>query len=177
LGRVLRLRHLLLAGLLPLAGCGGGGDEPTGSTPSATTAPTAAATATPTAPPPVATASSAPSPPPDAPTPTATPTGESQPGGGGDEAGARIPVAITVGSDGTLSPQRVSIPAFFAVELQIRNRTAGTLKVRWNDAEDFTVGAGRVGTHRVAPVGKGTYPLDVQGVGRATVVAGGEPGP
>jgi hypothetical protein len=173
---VIRLRHCLPAMLVTLAACGGGGEE-SGSAPSATAPPqpTSTPSATPTA-----IAPSAPSPPPDAPTPTATPTGENQPGGAGDEAGARIPVAITVGSDGTVSPQQVSVPAFFALELTVHNSTAGRVTVRW-DASDpsgpFDVGAGKTGTRRVAGVKPGRYPLAVQGAGTATIVSGSEPGP
>jgi hypothetical protein len=89
-------------------------------------------------------------------------------------------VAITVGSDGTLSPQQVSVPAFFALELTVRNRTASTLTIRWDASEPsgtFRVGAGKIGTRRVAGVKPGRYPLAVDGAGTATVVSGSEPGP
>jgi hypothetical protein len=163
---------------LAVTACGG---SPTASTdPTATAPPTATATATATGTPPAASAPSAPTPPPDAPSPTATPGGENQPGGGGDEAEARVPVAVTVGSDGTVSPQRVSVPAFLALELQVRNRTGGAITVTWKASEpsgSFEVGAGKVGTRRVAGVKQGSYPLAVQGAGTATVVSGAEPGP
>jgi hypothetical protein len=175
-----RLRHCLPAVLLTLAACGGG--DRTSSAPSATAPPVPSPSPTATATPPTASAPSAPTPPPDAPTPTrtATPGGESQPGGAGDESAARIPVAITVGSDGTISPQEVSVPAFFALGLEVRNRTAGPLTVRWDASEPsgtFQVGAGKVGSRRVNGVKPGRYPLTVSGAGTATIVSGSAPGP
>jgi hypothetical protein len=169
---------LLSAALIALAGCGG--DESSSSSPSstATEGPTATATATP----PVASDPNAPTPPPDAPTPTATatPGGEDQPGGGGDESAARVPVAVTVGTDGTLSPSQVDVPAFLALELQVRNRTGSPLRVTWDASEPagtFEVGVGKVGSRRVAGVKAGPYPLTIQGAGTVTVNAGAEPGP
>src|SRR4051812_48206014 len=175
----------LLASALPLlalAGCGS--DDQTTSAPSspAPEGPPATEPATPT--PPTATAPSAPTPPPDAPTPTPTPTpagsGEDQPGGGGDEEGARVPVAVTVGSDGTLAPREGDVPAFFALDLQVRNRTASPLHVTWKASEPsgtFTVGPGKVGARRVGGLKRGRYRLTIQGVGTVTVAAGVAPGP
>jgi hypothetical protein len=170
----------LLLATLALAGCGG--DDPSSSAPrsTATEGPTATATGTP----PKATAPSAPSPPPDAPTPTpsptGTPTGEDQPGGGGDEAEARVPIAVTVGTDGSLSPKQVNVPAFLALELQVRNRTGSPIRVSWTASEPsgaFTVGVGKLGTRRVAGLKRGTYFLSVDGSGTVAVTSGAEPGP
>jgi hypothetical protein len=163
---------------LAVAGCGGG--QPQSAAPSATVPPDPTATATATPTPPAATAPSAPSPPPDAPTPTPSGGGESQPGGGGDEAAARVPVAVTVASDGSVSPRRVAVPAFLALELQVRNRTAGAVTVSWTASEPagaFGVGAGKTGTRQVAGVRPGSYELRVEGAGSATVVSGSQPGP
>jgi hypothetical protein len=168
---------LALGLVLAVTACGGGTAS---SDPTATAPPAATATATATGTPPQASAPSAPTPPPDAPTPTATPGGEDQPGGAGDEAEARVPVSVTVGTDGTVSPQTVSVPAFLALELRVRNNTGGAITVTWNASEPsgtFEVGAGKVGSRRVAGVRKGSYPLAVQGAGTATVVSGAEPGP
>jgi hypothetical protein len=166
----------LLVLLLALAACGS--DEPRGSS---TAAPTPDPTPSATATPPTATAPSAPSPPPDAPLPPATPgAGEEQPGGGGDEAEARVPVAVTVASDGSVTPATVSVPAFLALDLQVSNRTGGTITVTWEASEPagpFEVGAGKTGSRRVAGVKAGRYPLVVSGADRAVVVAGAEPGP
>ena len=176
-------RVALVALVLALSGCGGG-DESTSAVPSstATEGPTATETPTGTPTPPVATAPSAPEPPPDAPTPDPTPgqAGEDQPGGGGDEAGARVPVAVTVGSDGTISPTTVYVPAFFALELQVRNRTGSPLRVSWDASKptgSFSVGVGKVGTRRVNGLKRGSYFLSIDGAGTVAVVAGAEPGP
>jgi len=164
----------LLLIVLSLTACG---DEPASTDHAATPDPTPSATATATATPPEASAPSAPTPPADV--PTATPTGEAQEGGGGDEAEARVPVAVTVGTDGTVSPRTVSVPAFLALELQVRNRTPGPIQVTWEGATaaPFEVAAGTVATHRVAGVRPGRYRLLVQGAGTAVVIAGAEPGP
>jgi hypothetical protein len=175
----LSIRVALSALVLALSACGG--DAPSSSAPSSTATEGPTATETP----PTATAPSAQDPPPDAPTPTPTSTptaaaGEDQPGGGGDEAEARVPVAVTVGSDGTISPGTVSVPAFLALELQVRNRTASALRVSWDASEPkgaFTVGVGKVGTRRVAGLKRGTYFLSIDGAGTAAVMAGAEPGP
>jgi hypothetical protein len=168
----------LLVVAMVVAGCGGGGEVASSGTPepAATSTPTATATATATVtPPPTPTATATA-------TATATPTagGESDQGGGGDEAGAHIPVSVTVGSDGTVSPSRVSVPAFFALDLQVRNRTGGSISVSWSGSEPsgtFEVASGQTGTRRVAGVKKGEYPLAVTGAGTATIVAGAQPGP
>jgi hypothetical protein len=172
---------VLLATLgLAVSGCGGDSSSSSAPTSTATEGPTATATETPA----TATAPSAPSPPPDAPTPTSTPTpaatGENQPGGGGDEAEARVPVEVTVGSDGTISPGTVNVPAFLALELRVRNRTAGSLRATWDASEPagtFEVGAGKVSSRRVAGLKRGTYFLAIDGAGTAAITAGAEPGP
>jgi hypothetical protein len=168
---------LLATLVLALAACGGG-DAPSSAVPTRTATEGPTATETPT--PPTATAPSASTPPPDAPTPAPTATGESQPGGGGDEAGARVPVEVTVGSDGTISPSTVYVPAFFALELRVRNRTAGTLRASWDASEPagpFEVGAGKVSARRVAAPKRGTYFLAIDGAGAAAVTVGAQPGP
>src|SRR5215217_3166843 len=179
MARVFNLSNRVALSALVLALSACGGDEPSSSGPASTA--TEGPTATETATPPTATA---PSPPPDAPTPTSTPTpsasGEDQPGGGGDEAGARVPVAVTVGSDGNISPKTVYVPAFFALEFQVRNRTGSPLRVTWDASEPkgtFDVGVGKVGTRRVGGLKRGTYFLSIDGAGTVAVAAGAEPGP
>jgi hypothetical protein len=157
---------LIAALSISIGGCGSD-DEAASGERSATPDPTAsAATATPTA---TATA-----------TATATPGGEDQQGGGGDEAEARVPVALTVGTDGTISPKAVAVPAFLALELQVRNRTGGAISVSMQGADPpgpFEVAAGETSHERIAGVKKGRYAITVEGVGTATLVSGAEPGP
>jgi hypothetical protein len=130
-----------------LAGCGGN-DRPTA---------TATATATP------------------APTATATPA-ENAPGGGGDEAAARVPVALTIQPDGQLSPATVSVPAFLALELIVHNRTGAPLVVRFHGVR-LAVGSGATVHRRLEGLRKGRYPVRAAGAGTATVIVGVEPGP
>jgi hypothetical protein len=171
---------LLLAVLaLGLAACGGD-EASSGSAPSATPdpspVPTATATATATATEtPTASAPSAPTPPADAPA-----SGEDQAGGGGDESEARVPVDLRVGPDGGVSPPEVSVPAFLALDLRVRNGTAGTIAVTVEGSDPagpFQVGAGKTGTRRLAGMKAGRYAITVSGAGRATLVVGAEPGP
>jgi hypothetical protein len=123
------------------------------------------------------------------PTPTATPTststatptpaGEDQPGGAGDEAEARVPVSLVVAADGTISPATVSVPAFLALDLRVRNRTARTIAVTMEGADPpdpLSVPAGRTGRRRLDGVRPGRYAI-AAGAARATLVAGAEPGP
>jgi hypothetical protein len=166
---------LLAVLALGLAACGGD-DASSGSAPSATPDPPPAATATATATEtPEASAPSAPAPPADAPA-----SGEDQPGGGGDESEARVPVDLRVGPDGGVSPPEVSVPGFLALELRVRNGTAGTIAVTLEGSDPagpFEVGAGKTGTRRLAGMKPGRYAIVVSGAGRATLIAGAEPGP
>jgi hypothetical protein len=165
------------------AGCGGGGggDAPAGA--SATVAPPPSVTpgetptATATASPPVARAKDAPSPPPDAPTATPT-TPEDAPGGAGDEKAARVPVKLTVQPDGQLVPATVSVPAFLALELTIRNRTPAPVTVTMEHVPGaLDVEPGATATERLDGLPKGRYEVAARGAGTATVIAGVEPGP
>lgn len=178
----LSIRVALSALVLAVSACGGDSSSSSAPSSTATEGPTATETATATPTPPTATAPNAQDPPPDAPTPTSTPTasGEDQPGGGGDEEGARVPVAVTVGSDGTISPHTVYVPAFFTLQLQVTNRTGSPLRVTWKASAPkgtFEVGVGKVGTRRVGGLKRGTYFLAIDGAGTVAVAAGAEPGP
>src|SRR4051794_19695300 len=166
---------LMAALSISLGGCGGGDDAPSSeraATPDPTAAATATATSTPTATSTATTTATA--------TATATAGGENQEGGAGDEAEARVPVALTVGTDGTISPSTVSVPAFLALELQVRNRTGGAIRFTMEGADPpgpFEVAAGATSHARVSGVKKGRYTITIEGVGTATLVSGTEPGP
>jgi hypothetical protein len=176
----LRLASLLAVLALALSACGG--DQASNAGPPPAASPDPEPTASPTGTP-EATAPSAPSPPPDAPSPSPSPTpasGEEQAGGGGDEAAARVPVELRVGPDGTVSPPTVSVPAFLALELKVHNGTASTLSVSVESSDPpgpFEVGSGKTGVQRLAGMRPGRYAIVVKGAGRATLVAGVEPGP
>jgi hypothetical protein len=170
---------LLTVAAVALAGCGSD-DGGASATPSA-------ATATATATPAQAHAKDAHAPPPDSATPTptttatATPTSaEDQPGGGGDEQAARVPVQLTVQPDGQIVPATVSVPAFLALELQVRNRTGASLSVTFRGAHPggpLAVASGATASRRLHGLRKGRYTVSASGAGTATVVVGVEPGP
>jgi hypothetical protein len=154
-----------------LAGCGGGDESQTAAPATPQPAPSAATEA------PAATAS---------PTGTATPTAttqplpsvapEDQPGGAGDEEPVRVPAQFTV-KPGGVEPPAVSVPAFFTIQLTVRNATGSPVVARLAGAEPLTVAPG--GTGRAVIVGrrKGRYTLDF-GEGRsAELVIGAQPGP
>jgi hypothetical protein len=163
----------ILLALLALAAVGcGGEDEPVApAQPASTSTPAATATATETASPaatetPAATAS-----------PTATATSpEDQEGGAGDEEAARVPVEFTVGADG-ITPPQVSVPAFLALELVVRNEHSAPVTVRLAGAEPFEVRAGETHRERLDGRRPGRYPLDAEPFGSATLITGVEAGP
>jgi hypothetical protein len=160
---------ILLALLaLAAAGCGGEDEPAPPAQPAATSTP--AATATATASPaatetPAATAS-----------PTATATSpEDQEGGAGDEEAARVPVEFTV--DGGVNPPQVSVPAFLALELVVRNETSGPVTVQMPGAGPFEVSAGDVLRERLEGRRPGSYEIDFGSAGKATLISGVEAGP
>ena len=97
---------------------------------------------------------------------------------GGGEEPVRVPADFVVRA-GRPRPRSVSIPAFLAVEVSVRNLDRVTRLV--------TVHTDRPYRLRVPPSGRaarlvpgqrpGTYPVTVSGGGRAVLVSGGEPGP
>jgi hypothetical protein len=162
-------RRSLLPLLVAAALCGCGGDEATTSapapTPSPSAAPTEAPTATPTATPsPTAT---------DAPTPESP---EDQPGGAGDEQEARVPIELTVASGG-ITPPRVSVPGFLALELIVHNKLPVEVVVRLEGANPMTVGPGETGRARLEGRRPGRYTIDAGAAGKAVLITGVEPGP
>jgi beta-N-acetylhexosaminidase len=181
------ISHLTASALLTAllaAGCGGA-EQPASATPdaspaTATPAPTATSTE------PQAHAKDAPEPPPDSASPspdaTASPTtaGEQGEGGGGDEREARVPVALTVQPDGQVVPATVSVPAFLALELVVRNRTGAPLAVTLEGATPggpLEVASGATARRRIEGLRDGRYAVRAAGAGSATVIVGVEPGP
>jgi len=166
--RALARFSALAALALAVTGCGSDGKPGRGTTaaPPATTstaAPTTGSTAT--APPSARTTATTP-----------PPTAGSSAGGGSEP--IRIPATFTL-RGGRLRPATVSVPAFLAVEVSVRNLD-GVPRV-------VTVVADRPYRLSVPPGGRavrmvpgqrhGTYPVVVTGGGRALLIAGGEPGP
>jgi hypothetical protein len=109
-------------------------------------------------------------------TPTATATSpESEPGGAGDERIVRVPVEVTLGSDGQLRPPTVSVPAFLTLELIVHNESGAPIVVRFHGAR-LAVGSGATAHRRFEGLRKGRYAVRA-GAGTATVIVGIEPGP
>lgn len=165
---MIRLAAVLLA-VGALAGCGGDDPEPTAApaTPTPTTAPTETPTPEPT-PTPTATA-----------TPTAEPTPaspEDEEGGAGDEEAIRVPVRFRVTPKG-VTPPRVSVPAFLALELIVDSYLRTPFVVRLEGAEPLEVGAGRTARMRIPGRRPGRYRVVFGDAGEAVVITGAEPGP
>ena len=151
----MRAAAAVLAACLLAAGCGDS-DESASQTPEPTATPKAS---------PTAFAPSAPEPPEDAP--------EAEPGGG-DEAGNVQRVRLTVDDERGISPRRVKVSAFLAIDLTIRNRssreqlvsvTAGGTK------RGVQAGAGLTVTMHLEGLRPGRYRVEVEEGGRATLVA------
>ena len=149
----MRAAAVALAACLLAAGCGGS-DEPASSTPTAT--PKAS---------PTAFAPSAPEPPEDAP--------EAQPGGAGDEEAISQRVGMTVGRDRALSPRRVKVSGFLAVDLAIRNRSGGDRLISITGPglqRGVEIGPGLTVTTHLEGLRPGAYRIEVEEGGRATLI-------
>jgi hypothetical protein len=166
------LKHRALAlgaaACLALAGCG---DDDDGADRPASAPQTLATSTTATTPP-----------------ATVTPPSTAPPGGaehqgreqdeGGDEEPIRIPATFTL-RGGQLRPRSVSVPAFLAIQVSIRNLDAVTRIVVVRADRDYriVVRPRRRAARLVPGQRQGNYPVLVRGGGRATLVSGGEPGP
>ena len=152
------MNWLVLPLILALIGCGGGAElaqterresPELSATPSATpSAPVATATPTP----PIATAPSAPVPPEDA------------PGGAGDEEAARVRSSLVIDREG-ITPRQVTVPAFLALELSVRNDSPQEQVV-------FVVGATPSRAVSLSPGDTGRLALDGLRPGRYRIDAG-----
>jgi hypothetical protein len=168
-------RKLTLAGvfalLLACAGCGGD-DEPASTAPSTGTV--AVTTHTETTPTEAATEPSL--------TETATAESESSPeampGGAGDAEPART-LALLTGRDGRITPRLVRVPAFIAVQIELRSGDGATYALRFGDT---TLTAGGQ-LNSVSTTIDGLRPNEVvvgtpKGAGnRVRISATAEPGP
>lgn len=117
-----------------------------------------------------------------APTPEATRTAspdptpvEDQEGGAGDEEAPRIPVTLRVGAGG-VTPREVQVPAFFPIELTVRNDLPEAVTVRLGEVRVRAL-AGSRARGRHPGLRPGEHEADAGPAGSATIVAGAEPGP
>ena len=152
----MRAAAAALAGCLLAAGCGGS-EERASQTPTPTPTPKAS---------PTAFAPSAPEPPEDGP--------EAQPGGAGDEEAISQQVRLTVGRDRALSPRRVKVSGFLAVDLAIRNRSGGGRLISIGGPglkRGVEIGPGLTVTTHLEGLRPGAYRIQVEEGGRATLIA------
>jgi hypothetical protein len=157
-----RLSVVLAVVLVAVAGCGGS------STPSHTSS---APTPTLTRPPaPVKTVQS--SPPKTTTRATAPPAATTTTGA----SNVRLPATFTIISGAKLSPPTVSAPAGVAVQLTVLSRDGKAHQVAVA-SHRLSVPAGGSASAVLSGLGKGNYPLSVDGVKRGTLVIGVAPGP
>lgn len=124
---------------------------------------------------PIATAPAATTPPDDAGGAAAPPEPEAAEGGAGDEEGIRVPVDLRVSADG-VTPATVTVPAFLPVELTARSADGRSHDVTVAGTALAVPAEGSV-TSRIDGLRRGTYPIEVDGRARGSLVAGDEPGP
>jgi hypothetical protein len=158
---------------LALAGCGGDDEEPASTAPATTTAPPETAPAeTETAP------TEAEPEPPEATETEPAESPEEQPGGAGDEEPART-LALFTAENGRITPRVVRVPAFIAVQVELRSEDGSEYGLRFGDV---TIRAGGE-INSAATTIDGLRPAEVL-VGRPTgsgngvrIEATAEPGP
>lgn len=108
-----------------------------------------------------------------------TSAAENAPGGAGDEQAARVPAAFAI--DGPrLSPPRVQVPAFLAIELTFSSADgkAHHVVLRSPARTTLDVPPGGRRSRRVEGLRAGRYAVVVDGSSTdGSLVVGGEPGP
>ena len=112
------------------------------------------------------------------PTPTPSPATltrpEAEPGGAGDEQPIRQRARLTVGDDRALTPRRVGVQAFLAVDLAFRNRSSRKQLISVTAAgatRGVQAAAGRTVTMHLEGLRPGSYRIAVKGGGRAALIA------
>jgi hypothetical protein len=120
---------LVIALVLAVSGCGGDEEESASTAATAAMTETAAGSETAAAPPAETELE-----PPDAGTETAPAEAgpEDRPGGAGDEEPART-LALFTASDGRISPRVVRVPAFIAIQVELRSRDGREYGLRFGD--------------------------------------------
>jgi hypothetical protein len=153
-----------LAFALSATGCGGDDEQPTAKKPPARGESTRSN--------PTASAPSATAPPKDAPPPGGAEhkreNPEDQPGGAGDEEGARAPAMFT-GRGGKITPRKVAVPPYLAIRAELRSA----------DSREYSIRFGNKVVHTGKPVDlAGLKPgAQLKGSGGVVISASAEPGP
>lgn len=184
-----QIRAVLAAavlGAVVLAGCGGDDDATSAATSTAPATQTGPVASTPdaTQPPPAATEPLPPETTATQPPATTGPdtggtgTSESPPPGRAEEEPVRVPATFVAG-DGGLTPPRITVPPFLAVEVSVSSGDgkAHTVVVGTPRAQRFEVAAGGRGAVRLPGQRAGEYAIELDGREAGTLVVGGEVGP
>ena len=112
-----------------------------------------------------------------APEATAPPTDATGPGAG-DEEPVRVPAHFDV-RGARLTPAEVKVPAFLAIDLQVRSRDGRphTILLAAPTTTVLAVPAGGSASTRVDGLQRGRWELSDDGHPAGAIVAGSEPGP
>jgi hypothetical protein len=142
-----------LAALLPLAGCGNNAPKP-----AATTAPSLRA------------------PVPRPPQPPGNAPAAHHPGGSSN---VELPATYTLNQSQSLTPSTVSAPKAVPIVLTVVSRDArpATVTVRSNPPHTLNVPASGRATTRLGVLPPSTYTVTVNGIPRARLIVGVQPGP
>ena len=90
-----------------------------------------------------------------------------------------MPATFTVLASGRIQPPSISIPARFAIELAVVSGDGRRHQAVLRAIKPYTLTVPAQGRASVRVPGQraGRYPLDIDGVRRATLLIGGQPGP
>jgi hypothetical protein len=93
--------------------------------------------------------------------------------------GPRVPATYTIGAGGTLSPQVISPPAGYTVEITFIDQGSAVDHVTVNTPRPLrlVVPAGGDSSQLVSHLPKGSYSIIVNGTKRGSLVIGSAPGP
>lgn len=91
----------------------------------------------------------------------------------------RIPATFTVTASGTLTPPVITVPAALPIEVTVTSGDGNPHRVELGTPapHSFSVPAGGKGSVLVSKLHKGTYPVDVDGSPKGSLLVGAAPGP
>jgi hypothetical protein len=93
--------------------------------------------------------------------------------------GPRVPATYTIAAGGTLTPPTISIPAGYTVEITFVDHggSTATATVRTPKPTVLDIPPGGESYALVSHLRKGTYPIEINGAERGSLVIGSSPGP